>query len=384
MSRPTVPNSPAAPASGGGRTENAASPLGERLQQLIRAHGPISVADYMADALFHPNDGYYMSQSPIGARGDFTTAPEVSQIFGELIGLWLVHAWTELGEPDLFTLVELGPGRGVMMQDILRAGAVRPGFLAAARVELVEQSGRLRHEQQKRLRDAPAPVDWKDDFSETSDGPVLIVANELFDCLPIRQFEMTAAGWRERMVNLSEDGRGLAFTTAFAPPFDMGPAPEGAAPGDVFERCEPAEALAEALARRLIENPGRALIIDYGHVRAGLGDTLQAVRGHKPWPPLAAPGLADITAHVNFERLVHVAFDAGAAAHGPVSQATLLDRLGLALRVERLCAGKSDEEKREIEAGAFRIAAASEMGELFKAIALSSPALPPPVGFDAT
>ncbi|MBI1392251.1 MAG: class I SAM-dependent methyltransferase [Alphaproteobacteria bacterium] len=359
-----------------------ASPLADRLVALIRAYGPITVADYMSDALFHPNDGYYTSQSPIGARGDFTTAPEVSQIFGELIGLWLVQSWMEIGEPDYFTLVELGPGRGVMMQDILRAAAVRPKFLKAARVQLVETSGRLRHEQQKRLKGAPASIEWKDSFNETADGPILIVANELFDCLPIRQFVMTERGWRERMVNVADDSEQLIFTTAFAPPLDLDDAPAAAAPGEVYEISEAGDALIEDISARLARNKGRALIIDYGHVGEGLGDTLQAIRGHGRWRPLDAPGHADITAHVNFRRLVRRAFDAGAAAYGPVSQSALLDRLGLALRVERLCAGKSQPEIDEIHAGAFRIAAASEMGELFRAIAVSSPELAAPVGFD--
>ncbi len=356
--------------------------LERRLVELIRAHGPISVADYMSDALFHPNDGYYMSQSPIGARGDFTTAPEVSQIFGELIGLWIVQSWIDIGAPDAFTLVELGPGRGVLMRDILRAASLKPEFLKAANVQLVETSGRMRHEQQKRLKDAAAPVSWKDAFDETDDGPILIVANELFDCLPIRQFEMTEDGWRERMVSLDDSGERLAFSTAFAPPLALSGAPAEAPAGSIYEWGAPGEDLAEEIGGRLAENKGRALIIDYGHVRAGLGDTLQAVKGHRAWPPLAAPGLADITAHVNFDRLIERAFDAGAAAFGPVAQGTLLDRLGLAMRVERLSAGKPQDVADTIQSGAFRIAAASEMGELFRALCISSPGLPAPPGFE--
>ncbi|MEO1014391.1 MAG: SAM-dependent methyltransferase [Pseudomonadota bacterium] len=359
------------------------SALEQRLIELIKAHGPISVADYMSDALFHPNDGYYMSQSPIGARGDFTTAPEVSQIFGELIGLWLVQSWIDLGEPDAFTLVELGPGRGVLMRDALRAAKLSPAFLDAIDVQLVETSGRMRLEQQKRLKDAPVPLAWKDAFHDTNDGPILIIANELFDCLPIRQFEMTTDGWRERMVNVDDAGEGLVFSTAFAPPLTIEGAPDAAPEGAIYEWSEPAEQLAEEIAKRLADHPGRALIIDYAHVRAGLGDTLQSVKGHGAWPPLAAPGHADITAHVNFDRLIERAFDAGAAAYGPVAQGTLLDRLGLTMRVERLCAGKPQDIVKDIEAGAFRIAASSEMGELFKAICISSPDLPPAPGFDA-
>ncbi|MEM6537734.1 MAG: SAM-dependent methyltransferase, partial [Pseudomonadota bacterium] len=276
------------------------SPLGERLKKLIASHGPITIEDYMTDALFHPNDGYYTSQLPIGARGDFTTAPEVSQIFGELIGLWLVQAWTDIGEPDYFSLIELGPGRGVMMQDILRAASIRPKFLKAANVQLVETSGRLRHEQQKRLRDAPAKATWKDSFEETDEGPILLVANEFLDCLPIRQFRLTEDGWRERMVNINQELDELVFTDAYAPPIDMEDPPPNCALGDIFETRAPGNAIVEEISQRLADFPGRALFIDYGYTEDAAGDTLQAAKKHERWQPLDAPGLADITAHVNF------------------------------------------------------------------------------------
>ncbi|MEO0398853.1 MAG: SAM-dependent methyltransferase [Pseudomonadota bacterium] len=367
------------------------SALEERLLTLIRANGPISVADYMADALLHPHDGYYTSKAPIGARGDFTTAPEISQIFGELIGLWLVQSWIDIGSPKSFNLIELGPGRGVLMADILRAAALRPEFLNAANICLVETSGRLRHEQQKRLNarrtEATPPVDWADDLESAPEGPCLIVANEFFDCLPVRQFVRMETNWRERMVGAVEENGddGLIFTTDKTPPLAQLPLPDKttAKLGDIFEYGEAHEAAAAAIADRLQSNDGRALIIDYGHVHSGFGDTLQAVRDHAPWPVLDAPGDADITAHVNFERISRAAFDRGAAVFGPVAQGTFLDRLGLAMRVERLCAGKSDAEAEDIHAGAFRIAAASEMGEIFKVLCLSTPGLAPPAGFDA-
>ncbi|MEX0646128.1 MAG: SAM-dependent methyltransferase, partial [Parvularculaceae bacterium] len=193
------------------------TPLEERLIDLIKANGPISVADFMADALGHPHDGYYMSQAPIGAEGDFTTSPEISQIFGELIGLWLVQSWIEMGEPKSFNLIELGPGRGVLMADILRAAQLRPQFLNAAGVWLVETSGRLRHEQQRRLRGCAIPPLWIDDVAKIPPAPSLIIANEFFDCLPIRQFELTRGGWRERLIDIADDGQSLAFTLAKTP-----------------------------------------------------------------------------------------------------------------------------------------------------------------------
>ncbi|MEE2692029.1 MAG: SAM-dependent methyltransferase [Pseudomonadota bacterium] len=361
------------------------TPLEERLIGLIKANGPITVADFMADALGHPHEGYYMTGAPIGADGDFTTAPEVSQIFGELIGLWLVQSWIDMGEPPQVNLIELGPGRGVLMADILRAARVRPGFLKAADLWLVETSGRLRHEQQRRLRAVGAKPLWADEFTDAPEGPSLIVANEMFDCLPIRQFERLKAGWRERLVGVAPDGASLAFTHAKTPPLpDIALPPAEETPeGAIFEICSPAEALAGDIAKALVEHGGRALIIDYGHLSSGLGDTLQAVRRHKFWPVLASPGKADITAHVNFEALARAAIEAGAAAWGALPQGVFLQRLGLQARLEKLCEGKSEIEAGTLRAGARRIADAEQMGEVFKAICISAPNLPPPAGFES-
>lgn len=360
------------------------TPLEERLFDLIRANGPITVADYMADALGHPHDGYYMSAEPIGADGDFTTAPEISQIFGELIGLWLVHSWEEMGSPERFNLVELGPGRGVMMSDILRAAQLRPKFLDAAGIWLVETSGLLRHEQQRRLRSQKLPPLWADEFSEIPQAPWLIVANEMFDCMPIRQFERLSKGWREKLVGLSEDGRSLAFTHAPSPPppdINLPPADEIAV-GAVMEISAPAEALAAEIAAAVAADGGRALIFDYGHFGGGAGDTLQAVRNHRYWPVLASPGKADITAHVDFDALARAAIAAGAAVAGPAPQGVFLDRLGLQARVAALTAGKSPEDAEAVRQGAHRIAAPEAMGEVFKAFCLSAPSLPTPAGFE--
>lgn len=361
------------------------TPLEERLVTLIKANGPISVADFMADALGHPHDGYYTSQMAIGAEGDFTTAPEISQVFGELIGLWLVQSWIEMGEPAAFNLVELGPGRGVLMADILRAAQVRPGFLKAATLWLVETSGRLRHEQQKRLRAQKLKPLWADEFSEIAAAPYLIVANEFFDCLPIRQYERVEAGWRERLIGLSSDGAGLEFTHAKTPPpRDVNlPAAESVDVGAIAETCETANAVAGEISRALTEQGGRALIVDYGYASDEIGDTLQAVRKHKYWPVLSAPGRADITAHVNFAALSRAALDAGASAWGPVTQGALLTRLGLGARLERLCEGKTPQEVEMLVAGAKRISAPEAMGEVFKALCISAPNLPAPAGFEA-
>ncbi len=361
------------------------TPLEERLVSLIKLKGPISVADYMADAIGHPHEGYYMAQKAIGAEGDFITAPEVSQVFGELIGLWLLEAWRGMGAPASFNLIELGPGRGVLMEDILRAARLRPDFVRGACLWLLETSGRLRHEQQKRLRASGVKPLWADDLADIPPAPSLIVANEFFDCLPIRQYQYTERGWRERLVGIGADAGGterLAFTLADAPPAPGIDFPDRAAPGDIFEASPDARDCAAEIADMVSAQGGCALIIDYGHVTSGLGDTLQAVRRHQYWPPLAAPGRADVTAHVDFEALARRAIDHGAAVYGPVTQGRFLESLGLSLRVETLCKDKSPEEAAAVRAGASRIAAPNEMGEIFKALCLSGPNQPAPAGFE--
>lgn len=377
---PADGDAPREDAQGDGAGER--TPLEERLVSLIKLKGPITVADYMADAIGHPHEGYYMSQKAIGAEGDFITAPEVSQIFGELIGLWLVEAWRGMGAPESFNLIELGPGRGVLMEDILRAARLKPEFIRGACLWLLETSGRLRHEQQKRLRATGVKPLWADDFGDIPPAPSLVIANEFFDCLPIHQYQYTEQGWRERLVGLSPGGAGLAFTTCDAPPDAVIKFPADPTPGDIFEVSPAARGFAADIAELLAAQGGHALIVDYGHMTSGLGDTLQAVRRHQYWPPLAAPGRADVTAHVDFEALARTAIDHGAAPSGPVTQGRFLESLGLTIRVEMLCKDKSAEDAAKICAGAHRIAAPNEMGEVFKVLCLSGPNLPTPAGFD--
>lgn len=360
------------------------TPLEERLVDLIKVNGPVTVADFMADALGHPHEGYYMRGASIGADGDFTTAPEISQVFGELIGLWLVEAWQAMGAPGAFNLIELGPGRGVLMADILRAARLRPNFARAAQVWLLETSGRLRLEQQKRLKPAGVKPLWADELADIPPAPSLIVANEFFDCLPIRQFQRVKTGWRERLVGLDASGERLGFTLGRTPPPPDLALPDGddGEVGDVFEISPEARHMASDLSRLLIEQGGHALIIDYGHMERGFGDTLQAVRNHQYWPPLAAPGHADLTAHVDFEAVADAAIEAGANVSGPVTQGRFLDRLGLSLRVEALARGQSPAAADAIRAGAARIAAPNAMGELFKVLCISAPSLAVPAGFE--
>ncbi len=360
------------------------SALEERLKRVIAQRGPISIADYMADALTHPHDGYYMNEVALGKDGDFITAPEVSQLFGELIGLWLVEAWHNLGSPEQFNLVELGPGRGVLMDDILRVARLRPAFLKAVRITLVEMSGRLRHEQQKRLkRHHDVDVNWADSFEDCPGGPLLIVANEFFDCMPIQQFIKTKLGWHERIVGLDPVEDVLKFDKTPAPLLLDHPLAVDAPIDSIIEHSVGAMQLSAKISKRLCEFSGRALIIDYGPWSSGYGDTFQGVRDHEFWPPLKSPGKADLTAHVDFQRLADASLHEGADCFGPVSQGQFLSELGLHHRVNALSQGKSPEEQTAIHHGAHRLTDPSQMGELFKVLCLSSPGLEPPAGFSA-
>lgn len=357
------------------------APLLDEIRALIAVEGPIPVSRYMALCLGHPRYGYYITRDPLGARGDFTTAPEISQMFGELVGLWAVAAWQQMGAPSPFLLVELGPGRGTLMADALRAAALVPAFGAAARVHLVETSPVLRAAQRRALADRE--VSWHDRIEALPDGPAFVIANEFFDALPVDQYVRTAQGWHERRVGLDDQGR-LAFgldprpalvAAAFAPP---GPAPEGA----VLERMDAGPAL--ALSRRLAAQGGAALAIDYGHA-GGFGDTLQALARHAYADPLEAPGEADLTTHVDFGALARIAISQGVAAYGPIGQGDFLLRLGLQARAERLMAEAGPAGEDAIANAALRLAgtAPGQMGTLFQVLALSAPPpgmprLPPP------
>jgi len=309
-----------------------------------------------------------------------------------------VQSWLDLGAPKPFNLVELGPGRGVLMDDVLRAARLRPEFIAAANIWLVETSGRLRHEQQKRLkRHTEANVQWADRFHDIHAAPTLIIANEFFDCLPVSQYVWQRTGWHERLVGLDPEENSLTFEIAPTPSLDAAllahplvvtpldeprqgvPQPDE---GDVLELNPSAQKLSAEIAGFRMEHKGRALIIDYGPGASGFGETLQAIRDHQYWPPLSTPGRADLTAHVDFQMLGAAALHEGATYYGPQAQGRFLDRLGLALRVEALCKARPEQEREEIRQGAYRLSSPAQMGELFKVICLSAPDLPPPAGFE--
>ncbi len=385
------------------------TPLGTRIAGLIARTGPITVAEYMAMCLVDPEHGYYMARDPFGRSGDFVTAPEVSQVFGELIGLWAVSTWMAMGEPSRFVLAELGPGRGTLMADLLRAARIRPAFVAAAEVHLVETSPRLRAAQEAAL--AGHAVAWHAVIDTLPAGPAIVVANEFFDALPIRQYVQTVDGWAERMVGLDGEGRlafGLRPVSAQSElPLPLreragvrgkhdldvdspNPSPgrfaatlsrkgRGLGAGLTVEVSSAATAIMAGLATRIVGDGGAVLAIDYGHEGPAFGDTLQAVRGHAYADPLAEPGEADLTAHVDFAALADAAREAGAAPRPLLTQGEFLARLGIAIRGERLAAGR-DAETRERVAGAIRrLVAPDAMGTLFKVLAVSHSGLALPV-----
>lgn len=362
------------------------TPLALKLKARIRREGPIAVAQYMDACLQDPEHGYYRSKAAIGAKGDFVTAPEISQVFGELIGLWCAVVWQQMGSPSRFSLVELGPGRGTLMADALRATRIVPGFQDAADVVLIESNAALRSEQQRALA-SHARKRWE---THWLGGPemdtllgrrVILVGNEFLDCDCPQQYVKTGNGWWPRTVVLDEENR-LQFGIGNGAPFaqlaysdDLASAFDAAPIGAVYERAFYFD----------IDSLGAfdsfaALFVDYGHAQTAVGDTLQAVRDHAHEHPLASPGEADLTAQVDFQQFGDAARVAGLAVDGPVSQANLLGALGIMQRAAKLMSA-NPAKAHEIEAGVARLMAVPGMGDRFKAIGIRSANLPPLPGF---
>ena len=347
------------------------TPLARLIAAQIRLSGPMPLDGYMRLCLLHPQHGYYATRDPFGVQGDFTTAPEISQIFGEMLGLALAQAWLDQGRPAPFALAEIGPGRGTLMADILRAIRIVPGMVQAAQVHLVEASAHLRQIQRGRLG---AVTHWEN-AAQLPEMPLFMVANEFFDALPIRQFQRVEGGWAERMVTLDYSG---ALALGLAPALPSYPAPGPAAPeGQIRETCPEAAPIVAAIAGRIARHGGAALVIDYG-AWDGQGDTFQALRRHRPEHPLAHPGEADLTAHVDFRPLAQAARAAGAAASRIETQGAWLLRLGIAARTERLAAAGDAGAS----AALHRLTAPGEMGHLFKALAFWAPGAAAPPGFE--
>ena len=355
------------------------NPLAQRIAALIAAQGPISLAEFMTMALHDPVAGYYATRDPLGAAGDFITAPEISQMFGELLGLWLAQVWHDQGKPQRPLLVELGPGRGTLIADALRALKLMPEFRAALELVLVETSPVLRKVQEETLRAAGVAPRWVENFDASlADRPLFLVANEFFDALPIRQYVKTERGWCERMVALGQDGA-LVFALAPAPlPPPLLPASrDGAPPGGVFEVSTTGEALCEDIAHTIARHGGGALIVDYGYNEPGFGETLQAVASHKFADVLADPGTSDLSAHVDFRALADAARRGGASVCGPLEQGEFLTALGIVQRAERLSENHLQDMTEQLD----RLVRPEQMGTLFKALAIVPQNAPTPPGF---
>ena len=354
--------------------------LAEILRRRIEVDGPITVAEYMTAALLHPDHGYYMQGNSIGARGDFITAPEISQMFGELIGLWCAVTWEQIGAPSPVVLVELGPGRGTLMADALRAIQIAPKFYESADIHLVEASPELRGLQRQAL--AGHALKWHAGLEGIPDGPFLLIANEFLDTLPVRQLVRRDRSWHERMITIADDG--LCFVLDASPSPLAALLPEALAneaPQDsLIEISTTALGVASTVAQRISKFGGAALFVDYGHVETSLGDTFQALRGQRFANVLESPGRADLTAHVDFGAFCGAA--AGIAFHGPVGQAIFLKRLGINERSQTLIDAKPDQRV-TIETALRRLTGPDEMGHLFKVVAFTGLDMPIPPGFES-
>jgi SAM-dependent MidA family methyltransferase len=364
---------------------NETPPLEAEIRRLIAIAGPMPLSEYMALCLYHPQHGYYMTRDPLGAAGDFITAPEISQMFGELIGLWAAAVWKQMGSPENVRLVELGPGRGTMMADALRAAKVLPAFNTALVAHLVEISPTLRQLQQKTLEASGVPMHWHKSLEEVPEGPSIILANEFFDAIPVHQAVREDDGWHERAVMIDADGN-FAIGSMRAPLGAMEkllpPRVREAPVGEIFEWRGDAPVL--EIGRRVARNGGAALVIDYGHMQSEVGDTVQAVGEHTYASPLISPCLVDLTAHVDFEALAVSAESIGARIHGPVHQGDFLRRLGITTRAASLKANAPREKQNEIDGQLERLTGegARRMGRLFKVMGVADRKLPPLPGFE--
>jgi NADH dehydrogenase [ubiquinone] 1 alpha subcomplex assembly factor 7 len=360
-------------------TEIEAGSLKDDIREIIADEGPISIERYMALALTHPTKGYYTTRDPFGADGDFVTAPEISQMFGELLGLWAAEIWSQIGAPPRVHLVELGPGRGALMADALRAAHAAPEFFQAIEVHLVEASDLLAEHQRQALADSGKQATWSKSLNDVPPGPAIFIANEFFDALPVRHYLKTPMGWRERLVGLDPEGE-LAFGLSDEiEPYIKAQAQEG----EVLEVGAAAQRLMTQIAARIVTENGAALAIDYGYVRTAFGETLQAVKAHQFVDPLAEPGQADLTTHVDFAALGRAAAAANARVHGPVDQGAFLRELGIVERAEMLRRNATPDQAEQVDSALARLIGddEGEMGGLFKVLAVTRRSLKEAPGF---
>ena len=360
------------------------STLLDVIREEIAHEGPISVERFMSLALSHPSLGYYMAHEPFGTGGDFTTAPEISQMFGELIGLWAADVWMGMGSPASVKLVEVGPGRGTLMADAWRAAAIVPGFREAMSIHLVETSDRLRTRQNETLAPFGQPITWHNAVEDVPEGPAIFIANEFFDALPVRHYVKMEGGWCERRVGLNAEGELIFGVAREIEPYIAVEAPTGS----ILEIGAIGQRIMTTLAARIVSQGGALLAVDYGYTQTSLGETLQAVQDHQFVDILSEPGVADLTTHVDFSALARAARSTNAAVHGPVAQGDFLRRLGLHERASMLKAHATSEQTAAVDAAVQRLAgpgpqqgADPTMAELFKVIAVTPRDAAVPVGF---
>ena len=359
--------------------------LFDYLKLRIETEGSITLADYMAESLGHSEFGYYNTTVPIGKSGDFITSPEVSQMFGELIGLWSAVCWQQLGTPNKFNFIELGPGRGTLLLDAIRAAKVVPGYLDSIDFHLVETSPILAKLQKQNLSTLKNSCLWYKNFEQVPDGPFFLIGNEFIDALPIRQYIGADGEWYERLVGLNKLGTALCRLTSITPSdgeFVVPSGLNGRNDGIIWEVCPEAQKIISSISSTLLERSGVAIFIDYGYVKQAGGDTFQAVRNHEYCDPLGTPGSNDLTAHVDFEAIKQVAENKGVRVSGPITQGAFLRRIGIEKRAERLMNVATPRQKRDIETGVKRLIDDNEMGRLFKVMALSHPQTFQLEGFD--
>lgn len=346
-----------------------------RLAARIRAEGPMPLAEFMGEAVA----AYYRRERVFGAEGDFVTAPEISQIFGELVGIWFALRWHAAGRPERFPLVECGPGRGTLIADALRAARSVPGFAKAIELHLIETSPTLRAAQAEAL--AGFPASWHDGLETLPEGPLFLIANEFLDALPVAQVVFRGGAWRERRVGLFREDFAFVDGAEAAPPAAMLSRLPPPREGEILETAAAAEDFVARVAARIAAAGGAALFFDYGHAESGFGDTVQAVSRHRYVPPLAAPGEVDLTAHVDFARMAEAAQAHGAAAFGPADQGVWLVAMGLPTRLTVLLRGATPEQTEALVSSTRRLTEPHAMGRLFKALALLPVSAQPPEGF---
>ncbi len=349
-----------------------AETLGERIARHIKFSGPLPLAEYMHWCMADKTQGYYTSHATIGRSGDFITAPEISQMFGELIGAWAVHVWEKLDRPCAFNLVELGPGHGTLMKDMLRTTGLSEAFTKAANIQLIETSPRM-VERQRETLGLDTKTEWHGSIADLPELPTILIANEFLDVLPFRQYVKSATNWHERCVGLDDKGNlcwvlGDCTIEASALPKSRHNEPEGA----VFEISTARESHIAEICELIASRKGAALYIDYGHLQSGFGDTFQAIKDHQTTDPLAEPGFADLTNHVDFEALANVIEQHRVTSHPFINQGKFLLALGLLERSGRLGTGKSPEQQAVIKRQAERLALPNQMGDLFKVLCISN------------